>query len=234
MADEVSVSSSSFDRDPIEQLADSFIGRFRAGERPSIEEYAVKYPDLAEEIRELLPALVELELNQSPDGTATGSIVESLPGSGDGAGPVPDQLGDYLILREIGRGGMGVVYEAVQQSLGRHVALKVLPSTAWQDHHIWNGSDWRRGAAARLHHTNIVPVFGVGEQQGVHFYAMQFIQGQGLDEVFEELRRLRGGQSPAVKPVEPLAHRDGSGVDAGGDPRVADGTVSGGRGRRTS
>ncbi len=203
MADEVSVSSSSFDRDPIEQLADSFIGRFRAGERPSIEEYAVKYPDLAEEIRELLPALVELELNQSPDGTATGSIVESLPGSGDGAVPVPDQLGDYLILREIGRGGMGVVYEAVQQSLGRHVALKVLPQ-----HSLAGSSHLERfrleaRAAARLHHTNIVPVFGVGEQQGVHFYAMQFIQGQGLDEVFEELRRLRGGQSPAVKPVEP-------------------------------
>ena len=66
MADEASASPSSSDRDPIERLADSFIGRFRAGERPSIEEYAVKYPELADEIRELLPALVELELNDSP------------------------------------------------------------------------------------------------------------------------------------------------------------------------
>ncbi len=73
MADEESASPSSSDRDPIERLADSFIARFRAGERPSIEEYAHRYPDLAGEIRDLLPALVELELNDSPGGTATGA-----------------------------------------------------------------------------------------------------------------------------------------------------------------
>ena len=77
MADEASASPSSSDRDPIERLADSFIGRFRAGERPSIEEYALKYPELADEIRDLLPALVELELNDSPGGTATGSLAAS-------------------------------------------------------------------------------------------------------------------------------------------------------------
>src|SRR3954469_15100021 len=107
MADEESVSSSSFDRDPIERLADSFIARFRAGERPSIEEYASKYPELADEIRELLPALVELELNQSPGGSATGSLLGSgADGGGVGARAAPRQLGEYLILREIGRGGM--------------------------------------------------------------------------------------------------------------------------------
>jgi hypothetical protein len=79
MADEVSPSSSSFERDPIEKLADSFIVRFRAGERPSIEEYALKYPELAGEIRELLPALVELELNQSPGGTVTGTLDRPVP-----------------------------------------------------------------------------------------------------------------------------------------------------------
>ena len=63
-------------------------------------------------------------------------------------------------------------------------------------------------AAARLHHTNIVPVFGVGSQDGVHYYAMQFIQGQGLDEVFEELRRLRGGPSAERQAVKPA--RSGS------------------------
>src|SRR5262245_25556541 len=203
MADGASASSSSSDRDPIERLADSFMARFRDGERPSVEEYALKYPELADEIRDLLPALVELELNNTPGGSATGGLgAEAAPG--DGA--APRQLGDYLILREIGRGGMGVVYEAVQQSLGRHVALKVLPSSSLAGSSHLERFRLEARSAARLHHTNIVPVFGVGEQDGVHYYAMQFIQGQGLDEVFEELRRLRGSISPEAKPAQPSGH----------------------------
>src|SRR3954447_9317531 len=117
------MSDSTAERDPIEMLADSFLARFRRGERPSVEEYAAKHPELADEIRELLPALVMLEQGKSAVGSATG-----MSGAPDvkASGPAPHQLGDYLILREIGRGGMGVVYESVQQSLGRHVALKVL------------------------------------------------------------------------------------------------------------
>jgi serine/threonine protein kinase/tetratricopeptide (TPR) repeat protein len=186
-------SSSSSDRDPIERLADSFIARFRAGERPRIDEYALAYPELAEEIRDLLPALVELEINQSPGGTATGYRGADV----SEVGAAPRQLGDYLILREIGRGGMGVVYEAVQQSLGRHVALKVLPAASLAGSSHLERFRLEARSAARLHHTNIVPVFGVGEQDGVHYYAMQFIQGRGLDEVFEELQRLRAARSQA-------------------------------------
>src|SRR5262249_23649906 len=97
---------------------------------------------------------------------------------------------------------MGVVYEAVQESLGRHVALKVLPL-----HGLLNPTHRERfkreaKAAARLHHTNIVPVFGVGEDGGLHYYAMQFIQGQSLDAVLQELKHLRSG-----KPCLPLPSR---------------------------
>jgi WD40 repeat protein/tetratricopeptide (TPR) repeat protein len=105
-------------------------------------------------------------------------------------------------VREIGRGGMGVVYEALQQSLGRHVALKVLPS------HVLAGSSQlerfrlEARAAGRLHHTNIVPVFGVGESEGLHYYAMQFIQGQGLDVVVSALRGLRDDTGPVVAAVK--------------------------------
>jgi WD40 repeat protein/serine/threonine protein kinase len=100
------------------------------------------------------------------------------------------QIGDYRILREIGRGGMGVVYEAEQISLGRRVALKVLPGQASSDRIIQERFRREARAAARLHHTNIVPVYDVGQDGDVRFYAMQFIQGLGLDAVISELRRL--------------------------------------------
>jgi WD40 repeat protein/serine/threonine protein kinase len=192
----------STDRDPIEQMADSFLARFRAGERPSVEEYAAKYPDLADEVRELLPALVKLERNFAPRGEEPGEAERAPPQA------PTRQLGEYLLLRELGRGGMGVVYEAVQQSLGRHVALKVLAGGSLGGPSQVERFRREARAAARLHHTNIVPVFGVGEEGGVHYYAMQFIQGQGLDVIFEELRRLRLGRPsdiPAAEPVRNLS-----------------------------
>ena len=110
-----------------------------------------------------------------------------------------ERLGDYRILREVGRGGMGVVYEAEQESLGRRVALKVLPDAALADAQQVLRFQREARAAARLHHTNIVPVFGVGRDDGHHYYVMQFIPGMGLDAVLEELRRLRrgAGEQPA-------------------------------------
>ena len=97
----------------------------------------------------------------------------------------------FDIVREIGRGGMGVVYEATELALGRRVALKVLPAQMLTD--PWQVRRFEREArsAAKLHHTNIVPVFGVGEHDGTHFYVMQFIEGQGLDAVLEELKKAR-------------------------------------------
>ena len=105
--------------------------------------------------------------------------------------PPLSQIGDYQILREVGRGGMGVVYEAEQISLGRRVALKVLARQVSSDPMVQERFRREARAAARLHHTNIVPVFEVGQDRDVRFYAMQFIQGQGLDVVITELRRVR-------------------------------------------
>jgi WD40 repeat protein/serine/threonine protein kinase/tetratricopeptide (TPR) repeat protein len=186
------MSGSTADRDPIEMLADSFLARFRQGERPSVEEYATKYPELADQIRELLPALVMLEQEKSVAGGVNGTGTDAGSETA-GASGTPRQLGDYVILREIGRGGMGVVYESLQQSLGRHVALKVLPRQSLAGSSQLERFRLEARAAARLHHTNIVPVFGVGECEGVHYYAMQFIQGQGLDIVIDVLRALRKG-----------------------------------------
>jgi Protein kinase domain len=104
--------------------------------------------------------------------------------------PCPEIQG-FRNIREIGRGGMGVVYEAEEQNLSRRVALKILPANALEDPQQIRRFEREAKAAGRLHHTNIVPVFGVGQSQGNHYYVMQYIDGLGLDVVVDELRRLQ-------------------------------------------
>ncbi len=181
-------------RNPVELLAQDFLDRKRRGERPTLREYVERHPELAEEIRDLFPALLMMEdLGESSGGT-TGSLAAD---NGVSVGTRLERLGDYRILREIGRGGMGVVYEAEQESLGRRVALKVLSAGALLDPKQVRRFEREAKAAARLHHTNIVPVFGVGRQDGHHYFVMQFIAGLGLDAVLEDLRRLRQAKSQA-------------------------------------
>ena len=172
--------------DLLDQLAEDFAARFRRGECPALKEYTDRYPELDDEINELFPAMVKVEqaevVRQDED--------EEHPGDSRAANRPLRQIGDYRILREIGRGGMGVVYEAEQISLGRRVALKVLPGQASGDPLIQERFRREARAAARLHHTNIVPVYDVGQDGDVRYFAMQFIVGQGLDSVITELRRL--------------------------------------------
>jgi serine/threonine protein kinase len=193
------MSDSNSGRDPVEELAEEFAARYRRGEHPSVSEYTDKYPDLAEQIRELFPALVAMEQLGSVAGPPTGPFE---PKAGD-RDILPELLGDYRILREVGRGGMGVVYEAVQESLGRHVALKILPFHRLMDPLHLERFRREARAAAQLHHTNIVPVFGVGQAEGIHYYAMQFIQGQGLDAVLQEVRRLRSSKGTEAEDKQP-------------------------------
>src|SRR5262245_60451470 len=193
-------------RDPVEELAEAFLERYRRGECPAISEYASAHPELAAEIRDLFPALVLLEQAGQDARPSAAPRVHAASSA------KPSRLGDFRILREVGRGGMGVVYEAVQESLGRHVALKVLPADAAADPTYLERFRREARSAARLHHTNIVPVFDVGEHDGVHFYAMQLIQGQGLDQVLVEVRRLRAAREARGVP----------GPSAGTGPASAD------------
>jgi eukaryotic-like serine/threonine-protein kinase len=164
------------DRDPLDLIAEEFAARVRRGERPAVSEYTAKHPEMAEDLQELLPAVAQIEWMKKAQKT-----VPTGPGPDD-ASP-PKRLGDYRIVREIGRGGMGIVYQAVQESLGRRVALKVLPAAARRDPAKRARFLREAQAAARLHHTHIVPVFGVGEADGVPYYVMQFITGVGLHEL---------------------------------------------------
>ena len=100
----------------------------------------------------------------------------------------PRRLGEFDILRELGRGGMGVVYEAVQTSLGRRVALKVLAGGLGMTPKAVDRFRREAAAAAKLHHSNIVPVYATGEQDGTYFYAMELIDGPSLDRVLKQLR----------------------------------------------
>ncbi|MBS0207278.1 MAG: serine/threonine protein kinase [Planctomycetes bacterium] len=120
------------------------------------------------------------------------------------------QMGDFRLLREIGHGGMGVVYEAEQISLRRRVALKVLPFAAAIDSRQLQRFRNEAQAAAQLHHNNIVPVYAVGTEGGVHFYAMQFIDGQSLAQLLVELRKTskidrHTGQTLTPEPSLPAA-----------------------------
>ena len=141
------------------------------------------------------------------------------PPSPEHHGPGTGTLGDYRIVREVGRGGMGVVYEAVQLSLNRRVALKVLPFAAVADERQLQRFRVEAQAAALLHHTNIVPVYAVGCERGVHYYAMQFIEGETLARVIDELRQLDAPEAEGPGSADRHGVRAGERAGLGGDRR---------------
>jgi WD40 repeat protein/serine/threonine protein kinase len=167
------------------RIADEFTQRLNRGECPSVEEYAARYPHIAALLREILPGL-KLVCVQD----------RSTPAPAAGEEDLATPLGDFRLLREVGRGGMGVIYEAEQLSLKRRVALKVLPFAAALDARQLQRFHNEAQAAAHLHHQNIVPVYGVGCERGVHYYAMQFIDGRTVADLIAELRRLAGLDAP--------------------------------------
>jgi eukaryotic-like serine/threonine-protein kinase len=174
--------------DALGVLAEEFIQQHRSGMNPDIDAYCRKHPECAARIRDLFPMLLLVE----DCGVAVNSgHAESLPTPSPS---LPERIGDFKIIREIGRGGMGIVYEAEQQSLRRRVALKVLPPSATISPSTVERFRRESRAAARLHHSNIVPVFGVGEDDGLHYYVMQYIQGVGLDQVLLQLAESRRAQ----------------------------------------
>lgn len=163
---------------------DSYLADLACGLNPSRAEFLAHHPEIADQLAECLDGLEFLHaagLEFSPGSTEI-PLEESLEPS--------TRLGDYRIVREIGRGGMGVVYEAEQISLGRRVALKVLPFSAAIDPKQKQRFRVESQAAAHLHHPHIVPIFAVGQHQGVPYYAMQYIQGQTLAAMIADVRRF--------------------------------------------
>jgi WD40 repeat protein/serine/threonine protein kinase len=182
------VAASSLVDPALAALVDELADRLQAGEAVDLESFIGRHPEHAGPLRQLVPAL---ELMGKLKRSAAREAASPGPPGRD-ARPEMDLLGDFRIVREIGRGGMGVVYEAQQVSLDRRVALKVLPMAAALDGKQLQRFQLEAHAAACLHHTNIVPVHAVGCERGVPFYAMQYIEGRSLAQVIEELRRLEG------------------------------------------
>jgi eukaryotic-like serine/threonine-protein kinase len=187
------------------RAAQEYLAELEAGRRPRRREFAGRFPDIADA---LMPYLDALDMFQS-----AAPRLSSAAGRRPAADPPPaEPLGDFRIEREIGRGGMGVVYEAVQMSLGRRVALKVLPFAAALDAKQLQRFQNEAQAAAALHHTNIVPVYAVGCERGVHYYAMQLIEGQNLADLITQMgppepaaSRGDAGQAPTGPAAAPAA-----------------------------
>ena len=157
-----------------------------SGQQPNRKELLARHPDIAAELSACLQGLsfvksAVAEMASTKTGRSTSTIAEP-----DLSSALP--LGDFRLIRQIGRGGMGTVYEAEQLSLNRRVALKVLPMAAALDEKHLQRFKNEAQAAAQLHHTNIVPVYAVGCERSVHFYAMQLIDGQSLADVVRDLR----------------------------------------------
>ena len=168
--------------DRLEAVIERYLEELAKGQTPDQESYLRDHPDLADTLRGVFKTLDFVEM--------TG---RSLNASCLGR----DQLlGDFRIVREVGRGGMGIVYEAVQTSLDRRVALKVLPAGAILADSAAERFTREASLAGRLHHTNIVPVYAVGEEQGIHYFAMQFIDGGSLSTLLKSWRSGEKDKSP--------------------------------------
>jgi len=170
-----------------------------AGQAPERHEFLAAHPDIA---TTLATCLESLALVHSVAPRLRKQVSDSV--GLDTTAALPAALGDFRVIREIGRGGMGVVYEAEQLSLGRRVALKVLPFASALDATRLQRFKNEAQAAAQLHHTNIVPVYAVGCERGVHFYAMQLIEGQTLGAIVRQMAHsaaIRQGQSRNTSPV---------------------------------
>ncbi len=167
-----------------------YMRMLEAGNAPSQDEFLEQHAQIADELRPSLEGLAWVHRAAAPK--------PSLMVAPD-AEFTAQPIGDFQIVGELGRGGMGVVYEAIQLSLGRHVALKVLPFASGLNEVRLQRFRNEAHAAAALHHTNIVPVYAVGSDRGVHYYAMQMINGSTLAELIENMRAANvAGHSAAL------------------------------------
>jgi tetratricopeptide (TPR) repeat protein len=182
----------------LDEVVTSYLRAVGAGQTPDRQELLVRYPHLAAELQEFFDDQDQMQELAAPLRAIAPAPVEKVLAA----------LGDFRLIREVGRGGMGIVYEAEQISLRRRVALKVLPLAGMMDPRHLQRFQNEAQAAASLQHTNIVPVYYVGSERGVHYYAMQFIDGRDLASVIAQLREQALGPKPDPRLVETVDAAD--------------------------
>lgn len=192
-----------------EELADRFVEEFRKGLVPSVDQYAKENPAWADEIRDLFPTLILLEREGHKESLSNFSS----RGSSGSSSSCPDKIKEYRIIREIGRGGMGIVYEAHDENLDRLVALKILRIFPGEEQQSIERFHREAKMAARLHHTNIVPVFGSGEFDGKFYYIMQYIRGISIEQLLSKVIVQKFSDHhgkirilTSEKPISPVIH----------------------------
>ncbi len=191
----------------LDNVVEDFTMRLRNGERPAIAEYTDKYPSISEDIEELLTSVAmieELKTQQQPSQTTLKREMKEILKL--------DRIGDYRIIRELGRGGMGIVFEAVHESLGRRVAIKVMPNRTFDDQKYLERFRREAQAAASLHHTNIVSVFGIGQTGEHHYYVMEFVDGEPLSGILSRLNELNESITRDENSIETLVEAN-RGID---------------------
>jgi len=200
---QVAAEMTNFDeqRDPLELLFTEYLNRKREGDSIQIEDFALEYPDQAQEICDLFPTLEALEKVRSENGQPhLMASREELTGG--------LHLGEFRLLREIGAGGMGIVYEALQESINRRVAVKVLPQEFTQQTVRRTRFLQEARTVARLSFRNIVPIFDFGESENRYYFAMRLIEGAGLDWV---LLRMSEDDRPLTS-TEVMEHFKDQGI----------------------
>ena len=174
--------------------------QMKAGASVDLDDVVAEHPECAERLRKLFPTLKVLadlsESDQQADASRQG--VPGVLASDDASLPVPGILGDYRILHEVDRGGMGIVYEAEQLSLKRRVALKVLPFAVVLDPRRLQRFKNEAQAAAALRHPHIVQVFAIGCERGVHYYAMEYVEGQTVAQAIADLSQPKNAHEPTA------------------------------------
>ncbi|TWT77003.1 Serine/threonine-protein kinase PrkC [Posidoniimonas polymericola] len=181
-------------RQKLAVVLDEYLASMERGEWPPLDELLKQHPDLADVLPSYLEGLHLLQESLGENSLDDLAGVNTLLDGARQAQPKDassKRVGDFELINIIGRGGMGVVYEAWQLSLDRRVALKMLPIAAILDERQTARFTTEAQAAAGLHHQNIVPVYAVGQERGIHFYAMQFIDGHSLAEAIAEMQADR-------------------------------------------